>query len=108
MKLHDRFEWDTKKALVNARKHHVRFETAAVMLSDDQGDVYHCETSDDAHSFEEDRTITTGSHPADRSVILIVVWTERASKGKRITRIISARAATAREREQYVEKIRNR
>jgi hypothetical protein len=108
MKLHDKFEWDSKKARANAKKHGVTFEDAAAVLGDDRADVCHVEVFDDAHSSDENRTITTGSHPADRGIILKVVWTDRSTRGNRITRIISARPATAREREQYVEEIRNR
>jgi uncharacterized DUF497 family protein len=106
MRYHDKFEWDFRKARANAGKHGVTFEDAATVLGDDQADVYHSEVFDDAHSDDEDRVITTSAHPADRSIILIVAWTDRSTEAHKITRIISARCATARERKQYAEEIR--
>jgi uncharacterized DUF497 family protein len=108
MKLHDGFEWNPKKAQTNARKHGVTFDDAAVVLGDDQADVYHIERYDDAHSLDEDRSVTIGSHPADRSVVLYISWTDRSTKDERITHIISVRVATKRERKQYASEISER
>lgn len=85
MRLHESFEWDPRKAQTNARKHRVTFEDAAAVLGDDQGDVFHLEEYDDAHSMTEDRYITIGSHPADRSILLVIVWTDRSTPFTRVT-----------------------
>jgi uncharacterized DUF497 family protein len=106
MKLHDKFGWDPKKAKGNPKKHGgVTFDDAAAVLGDDQGDVFHVEVFDDAHSMREDRHITTGSHPANRRIVLIISWTDRSTDEGQITHIISARPATPQERKRYAEAI---
>ena len=58
---------------------------------------------------DEDRWITTASHPADRQLVLRVVWTMRGGElGQPITRIISARMATKREQIDYEKQIKTR
>jgi uncharacterized protein len=108
MRYHDEFEWDPQKAKINRTKHGVSFEDAKAALEDDQADLYHVETFDDAHSMAEDRHITTASHPADRSIILLICWTDRHRGDERVTRVISARHATRRERKQYAQAIEGR
>jgi uncharacterized DUF497 family protein len=108
MKLHKQFEWDPKKARINARKHSVTFEDAEDVLGDDQGDAHHWETFDDAHSTDEDRHVTIGSHPDRRRLLLTIVWTERTKGGTRITRIISARLANSQERKRYAQELSRR
>lgn len=106
MRLHDSFEWDAKKAKANPKKHQgVTFDDAAAVLGDDQGDAYHVEDYDDANSTDEDRYTTTGSHPADRRIILKISWTDRSKGGKKITRVISARPVTPLERKRYAKEI---
>ena len=94
MRLHDEFEWDSRKAAANWRKHRVTFDEAEVVLGDEEGDVYHVEEPDEEHGEGEDRYITTGSLPTDRS-----------TTRRRITRIISARRATNEERRRYGQDI---
>jgi uncharacterized protein len=108
MKYHDVFEWDLQKAMTNRTKHGVSFEHASAVLGDDQAEVYHVETFDDAHSTAEDRHVTTGSHPADRDIILLICWTDRSQGDQKVTRIISARHATRRERKHYAQEIDGR
>ncbi len=103
MMLHENFEWDDDKAQKNLKKHSVSFDDAALVLSDEDGDRFHVEEYDDEHSAEEDRYITTASHPDDRSIVLIIAWTDRSTEVAKITRIISARAATRAERKRYVK-----
>ncbi len=105
MRLHTTFEWDEDKAKRNLKKHRVSFEDAARVLTDDEGDIYHIEEFDVEHSGDEERYITTSSHPDDRRIVLRVAWTDRSSDTDRITRIISARAASKREREAYAKEI---
>lgn len=83
------FEWDEEKANINLQKHGIPFETAAkVFLDKNRIEIY-----DESHSIYEDRYITIGL--ADE--VLFVVYTERHP----IIRLISARLATARERNAY-------
>jgi uncharacterized DUF497 family protein len=108
MRYHNDFEWDTKKANTNLTKHGVSFEDAKAVLEDDEAELYHVETFDDAHSLAEDRHITTASHPADRNIILLICWTDRYQEDQRVTRIISARHATRREKKHYAQAIEGR
>lgn len=94
--------------MANARKHGVTFQDAGQVLADDEGTHYHVEEHDDAHSLDEDRWLTTGSHPLDRRVVLRIVWTERTDDVGTLTRIIGARAASRRERSVYEEEISRR
>ncbi len=105
MRYHHEFEWDPRKAKSNQSKHGVSSEDARAVLEDDQADHFHVETFDDAHSMAEDRHITTASHPADRTIVLLICWTDRYQEDQRVTRIISARHATRRERKQYAQAI---
>jgi hypothetical protein len=101
MTRHLAFEWNPDKAEENLRKHHVSFQTAAGMLADEYAHRFHLEEFDELHSDEEDRYITTGAHPADRDLLLVVCWTPR----QEATRIISARKAMRSERRRYESEI---
>jgi uncharacterized DUF497 family protein len=54
---------------------------------------------------DEDRFITTASHPRNRDLVLVISWTERDSKSGPLTRILSARRATPAERRRYEAEI---
>ena len=108
MLLHENFEWDEDKAEKNLKKHGVSFDDAALVLSDEKGDACHVEEYDWEHSADEDRYITTASHPDDRSIVLVIAWTDRSTDRAKVTRIISARAAKPAERKRYVKEIRSR
>ncbi len=82
------FEWDSKKAAGNVRKHGVAFAEAATVFGDRLAITF----PDPDHSDDEEREITIGY--SGKSRILIVSHTER---GERI-RIISARRAVKAER----------
>jgi uncharacterized protein len=105
MRLHDLFEWDEDKAETNTHKHGVSFDQAAEVLADPDGERFHLEEYDETHGNDEDRFITTASHPANRHVVLVISWTERQTRAGRATRIISARRATRRERNRYESEI---
>jgi uncharacterized DUF497 family protein len=105
VRLHEYFEWDEDKAESNMRKHDISFEEAAAVLSDEDGDSYHLDLDDPVHAEGEDRFITYGSIPEDRSVILIISWTDRSTDDEKVTRIISARKATKRERRYYADEL---
>ena len=88
------FEWDEQKARDNLAKHGVNFEEATAVF----GDPLSVTIADLAHSADEERLIILGmSH---RQRLLVVVHVERREK----IRIISARAATRRERKDYEER----
>ena len=85
------FDWDDKKAKQNLKKHGVSFEEASTIFGDPLGRTI----PDRLHSEEEDRFVNLGE--SERRRLLVVVFTERGDK----IRIISARAATRRERKDY-------
>ena len=87
------FEWDEDKADANFRKHQVAFTEAATVF----GDPLSLTSHDPDHSIEEDRYLTIGMSSTAR--VLIVSHTNRGDT----IRIISARAATRRERKVYEE-----
>lgn len=91
------FEWDEHKAATNHKKHRVTFGEAATVFADPLAAIF----DDEAHSAEERREIIVG-HSADQR-LLLVSFTERAG----VIRIISARRATKREREDYEENPRH-
>jgi len=90
-----RFEWDSTKAIENARKHGITFEQATLVFSDPQNWT----AEDVGHSHKERRQLVIGEVPSGR--LLLVVFTMRPGQ---VARIISARAASRRERRQYHEK----
>ena len=85
------FNWDERKAAVNARKHGVRFEEAATVFVDPLGRIY----DDPDHSEHEARFLLVGHSLAGR--ILLVVHVEKDDT----IRIVSARRASPREREEF-------
>ncbi len=88
-----RVEWDTRKSAANKRKHGVSFEEAQSVFYDDYARQYF----DDEHSDDEERFILLGMSIVSR--ILVVCHCERAEGD--VIRIISARKATAKERQHY-------
>jgi uncharacterized protein len=87
------FEWDARKAATNHKKHGVPFEEAATVFADSLALIF----DDDVHSADEPREIIIGHSSKNR--LLLVSFTER----QRAIRIISARRATRKEREDYEE-----
>ena len=85
------FEWDSKKAQSNKRKHGITFEEASTIF----GDPLSITIDDSAHSIGEDRFVTIGTSVNDK--LIVVAHTERND----IIRIISARKATRNEKRQY-------
>jgi uncharacterized DUF497 family protein len=88
------FDWDRAKAAANRRKHGVAFDEAVSVFQDPLAKVH----ADPLHSAQERREIIIGHSGSGR--LLLVAFTERRS---RRIRIISARAATRRERKAYEE-----
>ena len=87
------FEWDSKKAITNQRKHGITFEEASSALRDPFSATAH----DPDHSEKEIRFVTFGISSQGR--LLTVSHTERGNA----VRIISARLATNTERQIYEE-----
>ena len=85
------FEWDPEKAAANVKKHGVDFAEAMTVFSD----PLEVTIADPDHSEDEQRFLSIGSSTAGR--LLVVAYTERAGR----TRIISAREASAQERQHY-------
>ncbi|MFN7941632.1 MAG: BrnT family toxin [Thermoanaerobaculia bacterium] len=83
------FEWDSRKAAVNRRKHGVDFADAVAVLEDPLA-----MTVEDFGRVER-RYLTIGLDTLGR--LLVVSYTWRQGR----IRLISARRATARERRQY-------
>ena len=88
-----KFEWDTKKAVANEKKHSVSFSEASSIFGDPLAITF----DDPDHSVNEARQLTFGSSNHHR--LLVVVHTQRG----KITRIISARIATRQEKKIYEE-----
>lgn len=88
-----KFEWDPAKASANFAKHGVTFEEAASVFGDPLAVTF----EDPDRSLGERRRITFGHSQRER--LLVVAHAERSGR----IRIISARAATRRERRQYEE-----
>ena len=88
-----RFEWDPRKDAENQRKHGVSFEEARTVFADE----YALLLDDPDHSRGEERFILLGLSARFR--VLVVVHAYRESEDT--IRIISARKATRRERQQY-------
>jgi len=84
-----RYAWDPKKASANQKKHHVSFEEAVTAFADPLGII----VDDDVHP---ERAVLIGMSGAAR--IPFTVFIERNND---VTRIISARLATRRERRRY-------
>jgi hypothetical protein len=88
------FEWDEQnKAGANFRKHGVRMPEAIPVFDD----PYAITVADDESDPGEPRLITLGLGAAGRLLVVVYTW-----RGENI-RIISARPAKPREREQYEE-----
>jgi uncharacterized protein len=87
------FEWDAAKAETNVRKHGIAFEEALTVFADPLARIF----DDPDHSSEERRELIIG-HSAKQRVVIVSF----AEHGPR-TRIINARKATKRERQDYEE-----
>jgi hypothetical protein len=82
-------EWDADKAVANVRKHGVDFADAATVVHDENAITVKDEGT------EEERFVTIGMDALARIVVVIYAWRDDR------LRLISARLATAHERQQY-------
>ena len=90
------FDWDPTKAREIVQKHKVSFRRATTVFRD----PYALSFFDNDHSQEEDRWITLGRD--DHGIIIVVCHTFRQSdEVSAFIRIISARKATKKERQNY-------
>ncbi len=87
------FEWDPKKAKENVETHGVSFDEASTAFHDTLSLAIY----DPLHSEQEDRFVLIGS--SHRNRLLVIVYTERGDN----IRLISARKASKKERDQYEE-----
>jgi len=85
------FEWDPAKAESNYQKHGVSFAEAATVFFD----LLSITVPDPLHSVDENRFVITGLSYQQRHLVVV-----HADRGDRI-RIISARLASASERNKY-------
>ena len=88
-------EWDPKKAALSLARHAVSFEEAATCF----GDPVSITIDDTIRSEAEDRFVLIGS--AERNRLVVVAFTERGDR----LRIITARLATLRGRNDYERRI---
>jgi uncharacterized DUF497 family protein len=90
-----KFVWDQAKAAENLKKHHVSFDTAALVFLDPS----RIERRDDSehNTSGEERWQTLGSV----GKVFFVVYTERENRNEAEIRIITARAATKAEKRSY-------
>lgn len=91
-----RFEWDNRKAAANRRKHRVGFDEASTVFDDALARIF----DDVEHSTDEGREIIIGNSILER--LLVVSFVELPVEN---IRIISARLATSKEREDYEENV---
>ena len=88
--MNDDFEWDSKKAASNLRRHGVTFEQAVLAFDDGFALV----EQDESEDYGEDRFILIGRALEG---LLTIIYTEREGR----VRIISAREAYGYERRNY-------
>ncbi|NJK27859.1 MAG: BrnT family toxin [Coleofasciculaceae cyanobacterium SM2_3_26] len=85
------FTWNESKASANLKKHGVSFEEAVTVFNNPLAVIF----DDEVHSIGEQREIIIGH--SRKSRLILVAFIERSNT----IRIISARLATRREREDY-------
>jgi uncharacterized protein len=90
-----KFEWDESKVAVNVEKHGVSCKEAETVFFNSLAVIF----DDEAHSECERREIIIGH--SQNSRLLFISFTERPNA----IRIISARLATRREREDYEQNV---
>jgi uncharacterized DUF497 family protein len=89
------FDWDPRKAKSNRLKHGVSFEEAATAFLDQDA----LDGEDLEHSESEARRLRLAKSSPGR--VLVIAYTIRRKDNEEITRIISARRASRKERKRY-------
>jgi uncharacterized DUF497 family protein len=92
------FDWDARKSQSNRRKHDVSFEEAATAFLDPDG----LDGEDLEHSEIENRRLRLAKSSLGN--VLLIAYTIRSKNNEEITRIISARRASRKERKKYEAK----
>jgi uncharacterized protein len=90
-----KFEWDPKKNEINQRKHGLSFETAKEVFYDEFAILF----DDPDHSTEEERFLIIGSISTEQICIVSHCYRDNENT----IRLISARKATKRERQVYLD-----
>ena len=87
------FEWDPEKADANQKKHGVSFNEASTVFADPLS----LTIPDPDHSEREERMLLLGTSRSGRLLVIAHTWQDRR------IRLISAREANRRERNDYEE-----
>ncbi len=95
------FEWDVNKAKSNITKHKVSFEDSASVFRDKNM----ISVFDDEHSESEDRRVTIGMDLHTKTLVVVHTYISVDNNNCNI-RIISARRATKKEQQIYLEGLR--
>ena len=90
------FDWDSRKAKSNFRKHRISFERATAIFRDPNL----LSIPDEEHSAAEERWLTIGLDETGTLLVLAHTFEDLRESVCKI-RIISERKATRREEEQY-------
>ena len=93
-----RFSWDERKNRINRRKHHIGFETAALVF-DDPGHISRL----DREVGGELRWQTIGMVQGIQVLLVVHTSPESDNEEEENIRIISARKATPQERRIYAQ-----
>ena len=88
------FEWDDNKNILNQKKHGISFEEATGVFYDPDAIIF----DDPDHSFGEERFLIIGISTINRVCTVSHCYRENDNN----IRIISARAATKKEKEFYI------
>ncbi|MEZ4753150.1 MAG: BrnT family toxin [Bdellovibrionota bacterium] len=92
-----RYEWNEQKNAQNIKKHGISFEEAVLIFD---GPII--TNTDRRKDYGEKRQVSIGE--IDKTIILVVIHTDRRG----ITRLISARAASKKERQKYYDYIKEK
>lgn len=90
------FEWDEAKDRENVKRHGISFEDAKDVFDD----PFHISVLDKRFDYFDERWITIGS-TRDKRIIVIGHLYYLRENGDEVIRIITARKAVKKEREQY-------
>lgn len=90
------FDWDDNKAAINLNKHGVDFRQAMTVMLDPLAMTFF----DAEHSQDEDRWVSVG-RSSEGALLLVIHTFVGTGPSSALVRIISARAATRNERQQY-------
>ncbi len=90
------FEWDENKNRENKKRHEISFEEAGEVFDD----PFHISIMDKRFDYFEERWITVGSTKSKRIIVIGHLYYLKED-GEEIIKIITARKATKKEKEQY-------